>query len=301
MSCRCLKALNHVDTPSRRLPGPVPGLLLLDSGNRYVNGDQAPPRPKPPLIDHSLKASGLYYLSELVEEHTVFSKRLLNQLIYAVVGLQLLLCIFDGFPFLLSALSVGSHVIYAQNLRRFPIVKLTDPIFLLSCCKKSPLPPKIHFSDDSNPGEPGLVLLNHYLWFVHFSAPPRQRYKQNYYGVRDPSMPSFTEIASYFGLCVWLVPFALFVSLSAGEYVLPSMGSEYATGEGSSFISPGKSMGSPAIGGPSGSSLDGGRRRRARAGTNSGMAKAMVNGVRDWVGETGEVMGFWKGDRTRPL
>ena len=43
-------------------------------------------------------------------------------------------------------------------------------------------------------------------------------------------MPTFAEIASYFGICVWLVPFALFVSLSASENVLPSMGSEYATG-----------------------------------------------------------------------
>lgn len=30
-------------------------------------------------------------------------------------------------------------------------------------------------------------------------------------------------IASYFGLCVWLVPFCLFVSLSAGDNVLPTM------------------------------------------------------------------------------
>lgn len=37
--------------------------------------------------------------------------------------------------------------------------------------------------------------------------------------------PNFTEIASYFGLCVWMVPFALFVSLSASDNVLPTMGS----------------------------------------------------------------------------
>jgi hypothetical protein len=30
------------------------------------------------------------------------------------------------------------------------------------------------------------------------------------------------------------------------------------------------------------------------------MAKAVVTGVREWVGETGEVMGLWKGERTRP-
>ena len=42
----------------------------------------------------------------------------------------------------------------------------------------------------------------------------------------QPSVPSFTEIASFFGLCVWLVPFALFVSLSASDNVLPTIGSE---------------------------------------------------------------------------
>lgn len=78
-------------------------------------------------------ASGLYYLSELVEEHTVFAKKLLYRLIYAVVAVQLLLLVVDKFPVGLSALSVVSHGVYAQNLRRFPVVKLTEPMFLLSC------------------------------------------------------------------------------------------------------------------------------------------------------------------------
>lgn len=78
-------------------------------------------------------ASGLYYLSELVEEHTVLAKRVLTNLIYAIIGLQVLLMLVDGFPYTLSLLSVVSHIIYGQNLRRFPIVKLTDPIFLVSC------------------------------------------------------------------------------------------------------------------------------------------------------------------------
>lgn len=78
------------------------------------------------------------------------------------------------------------------------------------------------------------------------------------------------------------------------------MGSEYATGEGSSYITPGKApdaFGSgPGVG--VGDVMTG--KRRARSGTNAGMAKAVVTGVREWVGETGEVMGFWKGERTRP-
>jgi hypothetical protein len=68
-----------------------------------------------------------------VEEHTVFAKKLLQRMIYAVIALQILLCAVDGFPVTLSLLSVGSHVVYMQNLRRFPVVKLTDPMFLLSC------------------------------------------------------------------------------------------------------------------------------------------------------------------------
>lgn len=197
-------------------------------------------------------------------------------MIYAVIGSQILLALVDGLPWSLSSLSICSHVVYMQNLRRFPIVKLTDPIFILSCA---------------------LVLLNHWLWFRHFSAPPPAKGHFGYWEAQQ--VPTFTEIASFFGLNVWLVPFALFVSLSAGDNVLPSMGSEYATGQGSSYISPGQVP-------PSGMPTDvngmmRGRTRHKRSGTQSGMAKAAVNGVREWVGETGELLGFWRGERTRPL
>jgi hypothetical protein len=81
----------------------------------------------------SATASGLYYLSELVEEHTVIAKRFLSKLIYSIIALQLFLCIVDRFPFLPTALGIFSHVIYLGNMRRFPFVKLTDPLFLASC------------------------------------------------------------------------------------------------------------------------------------------------------------------------
>lgn len=214
-------------------------------------------------------ASGLYYLSEIVEEHSVAAKKILTRMIYSVIAAQILLAAVDKFPLWLSVFSVSSHVVYIQNLRRFPIVKLTDPIFILSCV---------------------LVLANHWLWFRHFSAPPKESTRYNFY--EQQNVPSFTEIASFFGLEVWLVPFALFVSLSAGENVLPSMGSEYATGQGSSFISPGME--------PASNSMTG-RTRHKRSNTQSGMAKQAVTNVRDWVGETGELMGLWQGDRTRPV
>lgn len=206
-------------------------------------------------------ASGLYYLSELVEEHSVLSAKLLKRLIYVVVAAQILLWLVDGFPWHLTLLGVASHAIYASNLRHFPIVKLSDPLFVLSC---------------------GLVVLNHWLWFRHFSAPAPYRGVQGRRDHYSPTalydQPTFTEIASYFGLCVWLVPFALFVSLSAGENVLPSMGSEYATGE------------RDRVG------FQKGHRRK-----NTGMAKAAVHGAKEWVTETGAVMGLWKADNVRSL
>ncbi|KAF2671469.1 DUF396-domain-containing protein [Microthyrium microscopicum] len=205
-------------------------------------------------------ASGLYYLSEIVEEHTVLAKKVLTRLIYTVIALQTLLVIIDRFPFKLSVLSVGSHLVYLQNLRRFPVVKLTDPFFLLSCV---------------------LVLTNHFLWFNHFQRPPHDSgaFRYNPY---DPAqaLPSFNEIASFFGLCVWLVPFALFVALSAGENVLPSMGSEYATGEGSSYTVAGAEPVKKGV-------------------QREGMAKALVNGVRESVGAMGQGLGIWKEERRR--
>lgn len=256
-------------------------------------------------------ASGLYYLSELVEEHTVMAKKLLTRMIYTVIATQILLVVVDRFPVLLGALSIASHVVYFQNLRRFPIVKLTDPVFLLSCGKKppTPVPSSTSRSRRTTQTKPRtkqpltssvsivLVILNHYLYFRHFSAPPPSRrpptsypsYTQqaSIYDSPYDDYPSFTEIASFFGLCVWLVPFSLFVSLSAGENVLPSMGSEYATGEGSNYARAGREPGGDGRG-----SVDG---RGGGAAHNAGLAKALVDGVRSWFGGMGEVIGLGGG------
>ncbi|NXH00198.1 TX261 protein, partial [Loxia leucoptera] len=51
-----------------------------------------------------------------------------------------------------------------------------------------------------------LVVVNHYLAFQYFA--------EEFY--------LFSEVLAYFTFCLWLIPFAFFVSLSAGENVLPS-------------------------------------------------------------------------------
>ncbi|KAL8693345.1 MAG: hypothetical protein Q9218_001824 [Villophora microphyllina] len=162
-------------------------------------------------------ASGLYYLSELVEEHTVFAKKLLARLIYGIVAIQVALAIVDRFPVTLSLLSIGSHAV------------------------------------------------------------------TNRYDYSD--LPSFTEIASYFGICVWLVPFAMFVSLSAGENVLPTMGSEYATGD-------------PTRRSDLTGNVTGVAERRRKGGTK-GLVKAAIDGTFEWFGETSQAMGVWNGDKRR--
>jgi hypothetical protein len=160
-------------------------------------------------------ASGLYYLSELVEEHTVVAKRLLTRLIYFIMGLMILLWIVDGFPFWQTLLGIGSHAVYLGNMRRFPFVRMSDPLFLASCV---------------------LVLLNHWAWMRYFSYVQQTAYNRMSSYYERPNVPSFVEVASYFGLCVWVVPFVLFISLSAGENVLPTIGTEDFTGGGGAGV-----------------------------------------------------------------
>ena len=128
-----------------------------------------------------------------------------------------------------------------------------------------------------------LVFANHILWFRHFSHPPPPP-ASGYNRYTTPDVPTFTEIASYFGICVWLVPFSLFVSLSASENVLPSMGSEYATG---GVVQSADTHGHL-------SAMDGGRKRRTK-----GLVKAGVDWVIDWTKETAQALGIWTDGRAR--
>ncbi|KAF8477564.1 transmembrane adaptor Erv26 [Kalaharituber pfeilii] len=215
-------------------------------------------------------ASGLYYLSELVEEHTVLSKKVLTRLIQSIIVVHILLVVFDGFPILLTLFSAASHGVYMLNLRKFPVVKLSDGVFIASCLA---------------------VIANHLLWFRHFSIPPEHLIHQKMsmdgmrsgrdsplhdYSSSDPyylsQIPKFREISAFFGICVWLIPFSLFVSLTAGENVLPSTTEIHGQSVGD------KPHGKNKRGGP-------------------GMAKMVVDSVKDWFANVGETFG-WTGDVT---
>lgn len=148
--------------------------------------------------------------------------------------------------------------------------------------------PRSGCSTAADPHDPVLVIANHFLWFKHFSEPQLpddHPYSANFgantlkggspYDYSDPyrnRLPTFTEISSFFGICVWMVPFALFVSLSASDNVLPTS-AEIGSG--------------PALGGAGGE-------RRVKG---QGMAKMVVSSVKDYFSTSGEALGLWTGSR----
>ncbi|NXQ21121.1 TX261 protein, partial [Peucedramus taeniatus] len=100
-------------------------------------------------------------------------------------AVQVGLFLFERFPALLVGSGLFSNLVYLGLLQSFPCIVLSSSNFLLSCV---------------------LVLVNHYLAFQYFA--------EEFY--------LFSEVLAYFTFCLWLIPFAFFVSLSAGENVLPS-------------------------------------------------------------------------------
>ncbi|XP_022417018.1 protein TEX261 isoform X2 [Monodon monoceros] len=130
-------------------------------------------------------AAGLYYLAELIEEYTVATSRIIKYMIWFSTAVLIGLYVFERFPTYMIGVGLFTNLVYFGLLQTFPFIMLTSPNFILSC---------------------GLVVVNHCLAFQFFA--------EEYY--------PFSEVLAYFTFCLWIIPFAFFVSLSAGENVLPS-------------------------------------------------------------------------------
>jgi len=141
-------------------------------------------------------ASGLIYLAEVVEEYAFITKKIIKYTIWAVIVIHILIWLLEDIPAKEVLLGIFAHAVYYSLLKDFPLVSLLSVKFIASVL---------------------LVLANHGLWFWFF--------RENY-------LP-FSQILAIFFICVWIVPFAFFVSLSANENTLP-IGNPYiatATGE----------------------------------------------------------------------
>ena len=65
------------------------------------------------------------------------------------------------------------------------------------------------------------------MWFFHFARrthEARQAAQEAYRGGTVFKPPTFGDMATFFGLCVWLAPLFLFLSLSANDNTLPTSG-----------------------------------------------------------------------------
>ncbi|XP_023011738.1 protein TEX261 isoform X1 [Leptinotarsa decemlineata] len=130
-------------------------------------------------------AAGLYYLAELVEEYTRIAKRVIWWMNSVTLGLYILLWICENFPLPIIICGILAQLSHYVILRNFPFVSFLSLEFLAAVV---------------------FIIVNHYLAFSHFTS------------VYHP----FSEVMAYFTLFLWLVPFALFVSLSANDNVLPT-------------------------------------------------------------------------------
>ncbi|OQR80243.1 protein TEX261 [Tropilaelaps mercedesae] len=130
-------------------------------------------------------ASGLYYLAEIVEEFTAATARVIRYMIFSTIIIYLCLLVFEDFPMTMLLSGLLSQVPHLLILKTFPFVDALSPSFIASAV---------------------LVVWNHYQAFSFFSS--------MYF--------PFSEVLAYFTLCLWAVPFAFIVSLSANDAVLPT-------------------------------------------------------------------------------
>lgn len=141
-------------------------------------------------------AAGLYHLSELAEDHTARAKRVLQRLTVTCAIIHLLLQLIEpafARAWLCTALSLAAHATYYSAASQLPLLHASSPRFIASCV---------------------LCVLTHWLWTRHFRINAHAH-------IRAKIRPQFAEIAAFFGLLVWAIPFLLVVALSAGDYFLP--------------------------------------------------------------------------------
>ncbi|KAG5667719.1 hypothetical protein PVAND_015690 [Polypedilum vanderplanki] len=129
-------------------------------------------------------AAGLYYISELVEEYSEKAKKIIKTTTQVTIALYLLFIFTENFPYIMIFFGILAQLAHLLILRSFPEVKILSIEFIVAII---------------------LIFVNHYYAYNHF---------QEYFY-------TLSEILGYFTLCLWLVPFSLFVSLSANDQVLP--------------------------------------------------------------------------------
>ncbi|XP_065367240.1 protein TEX261 [Calliphora vicina] len=155
-------------------------------------------------------AAGLYYIAELVEEYTSAARKVIMMMISFTMFVYTMFIFCDDLPWSMLVMGFVTQFLHLAIMSNFPFIKFLSLSFI---------------------GTVVCLIANHLLAFQHFTSV--------YY--------PFTQILAYFTICLWMVPFALFVSLSANDNVLPTTisDSDHHMGQDvvSNYFSRGKKQG----------------------------------------------------------
>ncbi|KAJ2016818.1 erv26 super protein [Coemansia sp. RSA 376] len=127
---------------------------------------------------------GLYVISEWVEEYPRQTRKLIQFSVWTIDIVHVLAAL-DGVSLWRAVASMCVNHVYTLNLETFPLVQTTRPAFLGSCA---------------------LAVGNHFMWFFYF--------------IQNLEHP-FGHVCALMFFCVWMVPLALFVSLTPMDVTLP--------------------------------------------------------------------------------
>jgi len=139
-------------------------------------------------------ATGLYYISEMMEEYERSAKRLIKYAIYVVLVIHILLFIIEGLPFLYLMIGIVMHLIYLRLLPQFPRIELSNLIFVINCL---------------------ILVINHTAWFKYF--------KENIHPL--------DEVLAFYLICVWTIPLFFFIGLTTNDDTLPYGATVNSSGE----------------------------------------------------------------------
>eukprot|EP00762_Andalucia_godoyi_P001878 ANDGO_05962.mRNA.1 Protein TEX261 homolog len=132
-------------------------------------------------------ATGLYYLSEIAEEYTVFTKKSISYAIKGICGIYGLLWLFGDLPFTYAAFGAISHAVYGTLLHGFPFFQVRQIKFIASVA---------------------VFVLSQWVWWRYFTSP----YVEDY---------SSIQVLAFCFAMVWSTPFAFFISLSLYDFGMP--------------------------------------------------------------------------------
>lgn len=136
----------------------------------------------------TFSAAALYYIAEIIEEYSTMAKKVISWMILFVILVYTVFIFTEEFSWTMILCGIVAQGMHGAIMSNFPFIEFVSVPFV---------------------GSIVMLVVNHFLAFKYFT--------EHHY--------EFSEVLAYFTLCMWLVPFALFVSLNANDNVLPTTNS----------------------------------------------------------------------------